>query len=88
MISHRSPLRRRLADLFFKDPAEVVCARESAQTGNDVQCVFPVQEKPHGRLDADGRQVASGRHTDCRRKGSDKMTLGDTQTLAQLLDTV
>ena len=88
MTGHCPPLCRGMTGFFFEDPAEVVCTRKSAQAGDDIEGVFPVEEKPHGSFDPDSRQIASGRNADCRREGADKMALGDAETLAQFLDAV
>ena len=82
------PLCGGLAGLFFEHPAQVVGPREAAQAGNDIQRVFPVQEQPHGSFHPHSGQVAPRGHPYGGGKGADKVALGDSQPLTELLHAV
>jgi hypothetical protein len=74
-----------LAGRFFKDAAEIVRPRKAAEAGDDVQRVLPVEQEPHGGLDADTGEIPPRRDAQRCRESPDEVALGDAQTLAQLL---
>ena len=85
---HRPPLRGRSAGRFFEDAAEVVGPRETAEAGDDIQRVLPVEQQTHGGFYADAGEIPPRRDAQRRRKGPDEVALGDAQPLAQLFHAV
>ena len=60
--------RQGLAGRFFKDAAEIVRPRKAAEAGDDVQRVLPVEQEPHGGLDADTGEIPPRRDAQRRRR--------------------
>jgi len=77
-----------LAGLFFENAAEVIGSRKTAEAGDDVQRVLPVEQQPHGRFDPDRGEVAPRRHPHRSGEGADEVALGDAQPLAELFHAV
>ena len=77
-----------MAGLFFEDAAEIIGSRKTAEAGDDVQRVLPVEQQPHGRFDPDRGEVAPRRHPHRSGEGADEVALGDAQPLAELFHAV